>query len=120
MHHRRLMVLYSKLCILEVDITLAKPQQRESLFKQEVTNAGVQVDEGHYSACVGSRQHRVGIDVLIFSEWYINQSQPPDNSQFSSSVEAVSSVSTNTIKSTNVNRPDKINYHHVSLLGQTL
>ena len=101
-YHRKMLSLFSKLSsILELDLNLAKQQQREAMSPAELDTAGVtlemlgSISDRLEQSWLGVRWVRdvlsvarlktnVGIPVSALTEWYINQPETPDDSQFSS------------------------------------
>jgi len=120
-YHRKLVTVYAKLSsILEVDLTLARQTQREALSPPEVEAAGLALaavqehQEALEEAWRGVRWIRdvlsfarlkknVGVNIGAMAEWYSNQPDTPDDSQFSSA-ESMSLQ----IKSANVFRLDTL------------
>jgi len=124
-YHRKLLALYAKLSsILDVDLSIARQGQREALSTEEVEQAGTTlvmlqgISDSLEQTWRGVRWIRdvlsvarakttsVGISVALLSEWYTNQPDTPDDSQFSSS--QYTTGSSLQVKSANVFRLDTL------------
>ena len=101
-YHRKILSLFAKLSsILELDLQLARQQQREAMSPAELDTASVTLDmlqsvSDRLEHCwAGVRWVRdvlgaarlktaaVGVAVSALQEWYSNQPETPDDSQFS-------------------------------------
>ena len=122
-YHRKMLSLFSKLSsVLELDLQLAKQQQREAMSPAELDTAGVtlemlgSISDRLEQSWLGVRWVRdvlsvarlktnVGIPVSALTEWYINQPETPDDSQFSS---VYSQGGSGSVKSANVYKLDTL------------
>lgn len=121
-YHRKLLAVYAKISsILDVDLSLARQGQREALSSGEVEIAGhrlaslteyIETLENVWQGVRWIRDvlsagriknSRVGINVSLITDWYNNQPESPDDSQFSD----INGVNMQ-IKSANVFRLDTL------------
>ena len=123
-YHRKLLGQYARLAtILELDLAIARQNQRQALSTEEAGQAGSALDhlqgvsDSLEASWTGVRWIRdvlsearakaasVGISVALLSEWYINQPDTPDDSQFSSQYSTGTNLQ---VKSANVFRLDTL------------
>ena len=101
-YHRKMLTVFSKLSsVLELDLNLARQTQREALSSEEVERAALRLEmlggisDRLEQSWLGVRWVRdvlsvarlktsVGIPVTCLTDWYTNQPDTPDDSQFSS------------------------------------
>ena len=101
-YHRRMLTVFAKLSsVLELDLNLARQTQREALSSEELEVAALRLEmlggisERLEQSWVGVRWVRdvlsearlktsVGIPVTALTDWYTNQPDTPDDSQFGS------------------------------------
>jgi len=100
-YHRKLLAAYAKLSsILDVDLALARQSQREAFSNTELEAAGVQLASlmEHYQGLedtwkglrwildvlsIGRLKNAYcGITLSALTDWYLNQPDTPDDSQF--------------------------------------
>jgi len=124
-YHRKLLAQYAKLSsILDIDLSIARQTQREALSTEEAGQAGSTlvllqgISDSLEQAWKGVRWIRdvlsmarakstgVGISVEMLSEWYINQPDTPDDSQFCAN--HYTTGSSLQVKSANVFRLDTL------------
>jgi len=122
-YHKKLLSQYAKLSsILDVDFSIARQNQREALSTEESGQAGTALDllqgisENLEKTWTGVRWIRdvlsearakaenVGLSIGLLTEWYTNQPDSPDDSQFSSQYTG----SNLQVKSANVFRLDTL------------
>ena len=120
-YHRKMLSLFAKLSsILELDLNIARQIQREAMSPSELDTAGVTLDmlqsisdrlEQSWTGVrwvrdvlsVARLKTNVGIPVSSLTQWYTNQPDTPDDSQFSSGYSHSGSV-----KSANVYKLDTL------------
>jgi len=143
-YHRKLLTVYAKLSsILEVDHSLARQTQREALSPGEVdvASTALAVVQEHQEALEeawrGVRWIRdvlsfarlkknVGINMAVMDEWYSNQPDTPDDSQFSNAesmnlqIKSANVFRLDTLKNWNTRKRDSASSDSGALGGRGL
>ena len=119
-YYKKMLSLFAKLSsILEIDLNIARQNQREAMSPGELDTASTTLDmlasvsDRLEASWVGVRWVRdvlsvarlktnVGIPVSALTEWYTNQPDTPDDSQFSSG------YGNSSVKSANVYKLDTL------------
>ena len=143
-YYRKLLTVYAKLSsILEVDLSLARQTQREALSPGEVdvASSALAVVQEHQDALEeawrGVRWIRdvlsfarlkknVGINMAVMDEWYSNQPDTPDDSQFSNAesmnlqIKSANVFRLDTLKNWNTRKRDSASSDSGALGGRGL